>query len=497
MYRNAHRLLACLLSFLLIIDTASAGWLIGNCFRGVDPCDPCAVESCCVSSCQPVTSCCETSCHSSCEESSCGCETSSDCCDGESYEYVESENVAPTLADDHAHEPTPAPVMEVAPVPELESEGFSSAPIAEVTEPVELEAPPEPVENEFVEIVPAETVNEEPATFNEPEVMVEESTTEPEDDMFGGFDEQPAEVVEEMPAEEMAPMEEATEEAGDDLFGGFGDDNAMEEEAPMEEASDDLFGGFGEEAAPMEEAVEEVVEEVAPAVETVEEAADDLFGGFGEEEAPVEEATEEAGDDLFGGFGDDNAMEEEAPMEEASDDLFGGFGEEEAPMEEAVEEVVEEVAPAVETVEEAADDLFGGFAEEEAPMEETADEAADDLFGGFGEEEVEEAVEQTTEEAPAEGADEAFDDLFGGFSSVLQEPGGYQSDENRNWVDNTGSFSCVARLVSVDGNSVLLAKPTGKMATVPLSRLSQADLEFVNRQALAQQQVETVHMAQR
>ena len=114
-----------------------------------------------------------------------------------------------------------------------------------------------------------------------------------------------------------------------------------------------------------------------------------------------------------------------------------------------------------------------------------SDDFGGDDFGGdeFGEEVAdEEPVEQ---EAPAEGEAEE-DDLFGGFGAILNEPGGYLSADARSWVDNTGQFSCVARLVAVEGGSVKLLKINGKTATAPLSRLSQSDLLFVNRQALAQ-----------
>ncbi|CAN0349276.1 unnamed protein product, partial [Ectocarpus sp. 4 AP-2014] len=231
----------------------------------------------------------------------------------------------------------------------------------------------------------------------------------------------------------------------------------------MEEEAGDLFGddaGFGEEAP---------AEEPMP--------ADDLFGddaGFGEE-APAEEAP--ASDDLFG----DGGFAEEAPMEEApaEDDLFGdgGFGEED---------------PADEMP--AEDNLFGddagfddgGFGEEapaeEAPAAAPADDSGDDLFdfdGGddlFGEEPADAG------DAPAD--DEAEANLFD-FGAVLNEPGGTQSAQNRTWVDNTGRFSTVGSLLAIDGNAVRLTKPTGAVATVPLGRLSQADLEFVSRQAMA------------
>ncbi len=77
--------------------------------------------------------------------------------------------------------------------------------------------------------------------------------------------------------------------------------------------------------------------------------------------------------------------------------------------------------------------------------------------------------------------------MFGGSSSVLHEAGGLASDEMRLWTDNTSSFSCRGRLVRFIDGQVRLLKENGRTATVPLARLSTGDLEFVNRQASAQQ----------
>jgi hypothetical protein len=69
---------------------------------------------------------------------------------------------------------------------------------------------------------------------------------------------------------------------------------------------------------------------------------------------------------------------------------------------------------------------------------------------------------------------------------VLHEAGGLASNEMRMWVDNTGSYSVNARLVRFSDGHVRLMKENGRMTTVPLSRLSERDLQFVNRQASAQ-----------
>ena len=71
-------------------------------------------------------------------------------------------------------------------------------------------------------------------------------------------------------------------------------------------------------------------------------------------------------------------------------------------------------------------------------------------------------------------------------ASVLREDGGLASDQNREWLDNTGHYTTRARLVSFLDGHVRLLKENGRTTTVPLNRLCQNDLEFVNRQASAQ-----------
>jgi hypothetical protein len=62
--------------------------------------------------------------------------------------------------------------------------------------------------------------------------------------------------------------------------------------------------------------------------------------------------------------------------------------------------------------------------------------------------------------------------------------------EMRLWTDNTGKFQVRARLVKVLDGKVQLLKETGRTTTVPLDRLSAADLAFVERQAEALVQTE-------
>ncbi len=53
----------------------------------------------------------------------------------------------------------------------------------------------------------------------------------------------------------------------------------------------------------------------------------------------------------------------------------------------------------------------------------------------------------------------------------------------RSWTDNTGNYRVNARMVSIGETTVRLLKDTGKYTTVPLTRLSADDLEFVRTHA--------------
>ncbi len=86
---------------------------------------------------------------------------------------------------------------------------------------------------------------------------------------------------------------------------------------------------------------------------------------------------------------------------------------------------------------------------------------------------------------PVGGAEST--DPFGKSAAILHENGGLASENDRDWVDNTGHYSTRARLVAFPEGHVRLLKENGRTTTVPLARLSQADLEFVNRQASDQQ----------
>ncbi|MEO0530320.1 MAG: SHD1 domain-containing protein [Planctomycetota bacterium] len=448
MKKIAYRCLSVSLAFLLAINTAAAGrWLRACCSVPVS-CQPAP----CMVSCEPAPVCggCEPTCCGMAEVVTeaigCGC--------GEtvvsSSTHVMSHEPAMTAEPTPAMPPAPTEVYEPAPTTAFDG-GFRSDNAA----PAETDPPSDDWDAGMDE--PAE------------EMMAEELPPADDADAFGGFDE-PAEVEEpadDLFADEPAMEEPPAEEPADDLFGDEPAEEAMT-------ADDDLFGA--DEPA-MEEPADDLFGD-EPAVE--DEPADDLFGAEPMEE-PADEpmegddnlfGTDEPADDLFG---DEPAAEEPAEEMSADDDLFGA------------------------DADEPADDLFGAEL-----AEEPADAADDDLFGGddfddggFNEPAADEAPaeEMPAEDAPADDTEDAFDDLFGGFGAILREPGGVESARDRTWVDNTGRFSTVGRLIAIDGGSVRLMKQSGTVATVPLSRLSQGDLVFVSRQSLAQNRVQEAMIA--
>ena len=77
------------------------------------------------------------------------------------------------------------------------------------------------------------------------------------------------------------------------------------------------------------------------------------------------------------------------------------------------------------------------------------------------------------------------DDLFATAEAILSA-GRTGQPSLRHWVDNTSTFSCQGRMLRMLDGKVQLLKDNGRTTTVPLARLSKADLEFVSRQASAQ-----------
>lgn len=111
-------------------------------------------------------------------------------------------------------------------------------------------------------------------------------------------------------------------------------------------------------------------------------------------------------------------------------------------------------------------------------------------------EETKPADQAQPEEEKKEG-ESSFEDLFGQADKILQETGGLASAGMRRWRDNTGEYTCQGRLIDVRDGQIRLMKDNGRTSTVPFERLSKADMNFVQRQASAQQTASvdrTVHV---
>ena len=56
----------------------------------------------------------------------------------------------------------------------------------------------------------------------------------------------------------------------------------------------------------------------------------------------------------------------------------------------------------------------------------------------------------------------------------------------RQWVDNTGTFATVGRMIEIRGQLIRLMKENGRTTTVPVRRLSVADIDYVSKQVKPQ-----------
>ena len=122
-------------------------------------------------------------------------------------------------------------------------------------------------------------------------------------------------------------------------------------------------------------------------------------------------------------------------------------------------------------------DLFDNAPADDAPAEDLFDgggdapaDDSDDLFGRGGPENAAPAIEAPADAAsPDENSLDDLDDLFGQTSR----------DGMRVWTDNTGGYQTVGRLVVIAKTHVRLLKDNGRYSTVPLTRLSERDVEYV------------------
>ncbi len=342
--------------------------------------------------------------------------------------------------------------------------------------PSESDVKPDPKPEPKPEPKPAEELKLEPAPEPKPAA--------PANDLF---------------SPDQAPMPEPAPKSGlDDLFGNPSNPAPAEPAptpmpestpAPAEPAKsglDDLFGNPPASAAPAP----------APAAEPAKSGLDDLFGSPSTP-APAEAPKPASSDDLFGA--PSTPAPADAPKPATTDDLFGSpapAANTPAPAANPLDDLFStpnaadaNPAPAKN---ESLDGLFN-MNEDAKPktIEATQDTAMpvsteadstpnfDNLFGNPAGATATQSTEETKPEADKKAPEENnFDDLFKS-TSAPQQPT-FQGAEFRSWIDNTGSYEVKARLVMIYPDRIRLLKENGKHTTVPFTRLSDSDRQYVN-----------------
>lgn len=266
--------------------------------------------------------------------------------------------------------------------------------------------------------------------------------------------------VEPSPLDEVQPPADVQDEPFPDLSDLFddqpvepGDAAAPPAEEPAEEPADDLEALFGEEPSAAEPPVAPPAEPPAdepPDADTDDDLFGDLFGPDAAEPAADQE------DDQFGAPGDPGD-----PGDTNDVDLFGPpAGGTPPPVDEdepaGTTPPVDEGAPADD-----ADQDLDFFEPGGADLD---DENLDDLFSRRTGQRAAEPASPVTR--PATEA-----------RSVPPEP----SLSMRRWVDDTGQYQTLGQLVEVGRSYVRLLKENGHYATVPVTRLSDRDFEYVRR----------------
>jgi hypothetical protein len=141
--------------------------------------------------------------------------------------------------------------------------------------------------------------------------------------------------------------------------------------------------------------------------------------------------------------------------------------------EEAAEPAAEEPAQPIEKPKPAAEEMPEEKPAAEAPTKEPArEEPAEEEENLFDEQDGDagenaKPAEEKNEEPKAE------DDPFSGILRAPNEP-------VRRWVDNTGLHETIGRLVEVHPDHIRILKANGRHATVPFTRLSHHDQDYVN-----------------
>ncbi|WP_168205160.1 SHD1 domain-containing protein [Bythopirellula goksoeyrii] len=123
--------------------------------------------------------------------------------------------------------------------------------------------------------------------------------------------------------------------------------------------------------------------------------------------------------------------------------------------------------------------------EEESTESEPSGESEDksdsfeDLFGPTEEEPTPEPKTESEEKPAVDPFDPSGQKAL---PSVLEGTKSIAVKDPRYWSDCTSQFSCLAHLVSMNAEFVVLEKEAGDRIAVPLTQLSDADLAFVKEQ---------------
>ena len=337
--------------------------------------------------------------------------------------------------------------------------------------PSPFDSSPAPVELEPAKKLPADDLFSTPTT-NEPAMKPNEPAMKPAapaDDLFGT-----------PPAASEPAMKPAA--PADDLFGAppAASEPAMKPAAP----ADDLFGTPPaasepaiKPAAPADDLFGAPPAASEPAMKPTAPPADDIFGAPSAANEPAMKPAP-AGDDLFG-------TPSTTPATNSADDLFG-----------TQNEATPKAAPSADGI----DDLFksssspsSGLQNESKKSVSTGNSSElnfDDLFANpkempKNEKPASEIRQNTNGGQPStsevqgikERTKDALDDLFKTTQAPANES--FHGADFREWIDNTGDYSVHARLAVIFPDRIRLIKENGKFTTVPMSRLSEADRDYV------------------
>jgi hypothetical protein len=328
----------------------------------------------------------------------------------------------------------PAETAEPAPLPdglEESTSDLAQPPAPDIDEPTIVEQPPA---DDSVAPLPAD------------------------DSLDSLFDEPPAAAVPDAqpPAAEPPAAEPPADTGADNLF------DAPPADLPADgTGADDLFTEPPRDEAPADDAADDLFSE-PPATDTPSDGAesDDLFGAPPAGEMPSDDL------DLFPSTPADSAtdstgFEETPPVDAAPSDQPDAT--------EGIDDLFNSNTRAEPA---AADDTLVEPAATEVEQQDTDDRTPDDLNDLFSRL----PATPATEAAPATAATPAATS-----SSTQSVTRSAEALPFRLWVDNTGHYRTQGRLVNVTPTHVRLLKENGHFTTVDKTRLSAADLQYVQQ----------------